>query len=454
MRLRVFRDSRIDAEVPYRWIPSNNIGIYDSVYPYIRSSAHVQMLDVVTPGFFKVRNQGLIINNPKYKEEVYTALDPTYWIMEGHQTDAVHIHCEYQDNGILRVSAAEPVLPDIVAFSELMSVHQREIDLAVTRAWANVDVSEMQILASIGELPETLAWFKSLLTRGVAATKVLRKKVEVNNITRSLAYAVQKRGKISDARELKKWLEVLETRKGRKVPSDAIGIVSNAYLEYRYAIRPLLFDLQNCLDAMSAAIKKHSRQTVRGKEVTLVDGSAVSYADRGSFSASHYVDMAITTTEKGSVVARAGVLFEIEESLSVLKAVLGFDQPLESAWELVRWSFIADWFFSIGDVISSWSQSSGLTPLTSWVTVVHDTFIEKRCTSCIISDRSDYTWDGPRFVHLGKSYGSIRRTWRVPSPVRTIIPRFDLRLNLGKILDLGAIGRGLLHGQVPKYLGR
>ena len=127
---------------------------------------------------------------------------------------------------------------------------------------------------------------------------------------------------------------------------------------------------------------------------------------------------------------------------------------MESAWELVRWSFIADWFFSIGDVISSWSQSSGLTPLTSWVTLVHDTFIEKKCTSCTISDRNGYTWGGADYVHLGKSYGSIRRVWRVPSPSRTIIPRFDLKLNLGKILDLGAIGRGLLHGNVPKYVGR
>ena len=247
--------------------------------------------------------------------------------MDGHRSDGVAIHCEYQDNGILGVSAAKPVLPDIPAFRALMSAFQREIDLAVTRSWAKVDVSEMQILASIGELPETLAWFKSLLTRGVTATKRLRKRIEVNDITRSLSYAVQERGKIADVRKLAKWLEIQTIRKGRKAPSDAIGIVSNAYLEYRYAIRPLLFDMQNCLNAMSAAIRKHSRQTARGKEVTLVDGSAVSYADRGSFSASHYVDMAITTTEKGSIVARAGVLFEIEESLSVLKAVLGFDQP-------------------------------------------------------------------------------------------------------------------------------
>lgn len=456
MRHRVARNSVLYDTQPYKWLPSNNVGSMDTVESYRRTSNVLGMLDVVTPNFRALQNKGVIINNPMHREEVITSFHPTYWIMDGRRSDGINIHCEYWERlRYTEVTDANAVLPDELASLAKLSAFQREIDLAVTRAWSNVDVSEAAALASIGELPETFAWLASIMTRGISLTRRVRKKFEIADITadlQALAFESKK-----GFRRFHSWMMVLERRSAqdllKKLP-DKVGDISNLYLEYRYAIRPLVFEMQQCLVAMSKALKKACRQTARGKEITLIDGHSNTTLPRESYSASHYVDGVVRTTEKSSVVARAGVLFEIQESINALLSVWGFDQPLEAVWELVPFSFIYDWFFSVGDVLSSWSIGNGLSPISSWVTVQHISFIEKKPISLAIANRANYVWKTP-YVNLGSSYGSINRKWRVPSPPRSIIPRFDLKLNLGKILDLAAIGRSLMgNTDVPRFVRR
>lgn len=450
MRIREFRNSQTTGQLTSDWIPSNNIGTFRGIDLYTATTSCSRMADVVTEGFRLKRNQGVIINNPMFKEEIISRVDPTIWIHDGH-LGSTSIHHVYYNHVNLSIANGAPVLPNISAFENLMEDSRTAIDLAVTRSWANVDVSDMQILASLGELPETVSWLKSILSRGVLANTKLKKKVERFSIgltlARKAASALPK-----DVRKLENWKRVLLKKDASKSQVDLIGSVANAWLEYRYAIRPLVFEMKQCIEAMQSVIKKGTRQTARGKEIRLVDGSFDTTLIRSW--PSQVETTVVRTSEKSSTYCRAGVLFEIEESLNTLLAIWGVDQPLESAWELVPFSFIYDWFFSIGDVISSWSISTGLKALASWVTVIYDSFVSKKCTSCMIRNAGSYVWDPPQ-VTLGQSYVSIRRKWRVPSPVRPILPSFDLKLNLAKCIDLGTIGRSLLGGgSVPSYVKR
>lgn len=459
MRYRIFEDSLTTDSHPYIWDPSNNVGGFDLTVPYVATTAHSAMLDVVTEDFHRKRNQGYIINNPMLKEEIHYLYSPCRWILDGSLPGfASQIHCEYYEkHGHLSLATPSGLLPNTTAFADYFDQYQDAIDLAVSRAWADVDVSEIQILASLGELPETLGWVKSLYERAIRLIKLWRKRKDVVSVTRSLRYAFEETGSKRDSRRYSSWLKVLEHRAARAAlrPKDNIlKDAANLWLEFRYAIRPLIFELKSVLEALKKALI-HQRYTARGKEIYMTEGKSYITVDRAAYSASHYVDMQIETKEKRSVKARAGVLYAIEDSLDALLSVWGFDQPLESLWELVPFSFIIDWFFSVGDVISSWSQSSGVTALSSWFTISVDHLVEKRSFDGQISNRGNYLWKSKVFEH-GHSYWSTRRKWRVPSPVRPILPTFDLKLNLGKIIDLGAIGRGLTTGtpDVPRFIRR
>lgn len=426
----------------------------DLTVPYLHQGARAGMWDVVTPGFSTKQNQGFLINNPMFSEESHYLYSPCRWLLDGRK-GSTSIHCEYYENkNYLVVTNGGYLLSNLTAFErEVHTKYQAQIDLAVTRAWADVDVSEMQILASLGELPETLAWIRDILKRVLSLTRAFKKRLETNAITRTLEYAFSERGLKKDARRLASWLKILEARRLRKGKTDPIEAVSKIYLEYRYAIRPLFYDIMSALAALRKTLA-NQRMTARGKEEVLSKSNKTIIPPRDAYSASHYVDMVIEEKMDLKLSARAGVLYAIEDGIDSLLSIWGFDQPLESLWELVPFSFIIDWFFSIGDVISSWSQSSGLTALLSWCTVVLDSTLVRTCKTVNISNRDDYVWD-TKTVQLGKSYWATRRKWRVPEPARPILPTFDLQLNLGKILDLGAIGRSLIGSSgTPQFVRR
>lgn len=236
-------------------------------------------------------------------------------------------------------------------------------------------------------------------------------------------------------------------RQPKKV-KDRIGGFADAWLEFRYAFRPLVFEMKACIAAMQKIIKTGTRQTARGKEVNLVDVSNVINHTLVGYGAVEETTM--RQVVKATYSCRAGILFEIEDDLNTLMAIWGVDQPLESVYELVPFSFIADWFFSIGDTISAWSVNSSLKPLSTWSTFSMTHHEIRETLSFNMVGRNGYTFKVTN-VTPGKTELKYQRRWRTPNAERFLLPRWDLKLDLAKIIDLGTIGRSLLSGKSPKY---
>ena len=442
MRTRVFDDTTITGNFPYLWVPTNGAPGYTSTnWPHVTADRSHVMCDVVTPKFRELQNQGVIINNPLWHEDIQYLFNPTVvrvnWVKDGYVTGyQLWPYFHY-----LEIPLASPTLPNTVAFEALFEQFKAIGDLAANRAWANVELSEAMLLASLGELPETLGWMKSLLTRGVNLTKMLRSKSKLLKSSPDLAKVVM-------AKDPKTLTKLSQGSKISKV--DAVSIFANAWLEYRHAIRPLIFEMKSCLEALKKIIKKLTRQTARGKEIVLENNTSIV-----NFTRDHYSNVVSATyrrTVRTTISCRAGVLFQIEDDLDALLAVWGIDQPLESAWELVPFSFIIDWFFSIGDTISAWSVNPSLRPLSSWATFRHITNEVRTSLSFELAGQNGYAWDSPEVTH-GNSGLASNRVWRKPIAARTVLPRFDLKLDLAKIIDLGLIGRSLLSGKRPYQKG-
>jgi hypothetical protein len=140
--------------------------------------------------------------------------------------------------------------------------------------------------------------------------------------------------------------------------------LADQYMEARYAIRPLYYEMKGYAAAFSyetgAAL---DRLTFRGHE-----SDSKSVGDTIESPNGTWFDGARRFfIERETVVnldVRSGVLTQLETD-SKLPA-WGFTEVLESAWELVPYSFIIDWFLNVGNTIAAFTPDYGLRALASW----------------------------------------------------------------------------------------
>jgi hypothetical protein len=113
-------------------------------------------------------------------------------------------------------------------------------------------------------------------------------------------------------------------------------------------------------------------------------------------------------------------------------------------WELLPFSFIIDWFFSVGYTLSSWTSNPGLHPLASFLTEEYkitttDTLSGVTAPAVIGTAVNDGITT--QQIGMTKTEQLIKR--RIPSPQRAILPHFNLRLDTAKLIDLATIGRNI-----------
>lgn len=287
-----------------------------------------------------------------------------------------------------------------------------ERNAAITAAWANVDESEINLMASFGEAPETVNWIKSIMGRLVSLIHIISRK----------QLAIQAR----------KFF-----RSG-----DLIKAFADLWLEFRYAVRPLFFEMDAAVAAFNKILDKASRRTSRGGygSKTPVRANAIQYFPAN---ASNTWGLRWTVNTSTLHNYRAGVLYCLKDNVSPINEVWGINQPLEAIWELVPFSFILDWFFNIGNVISALNVSASLRSLASWVVEEHayryefkDPVLVKNSILCAYNRILEIEQPGN-----STGYWYIKR--RIPSPTVSIMPSLRVNLDPAKILDLAFIGRSL-----------
>ncbi len=138
-----------------------------------------------------------------------------------------------------------------------------------------------------------------------------------------------------------------------------LGDVSSTWLALQYGWKPLLQDIKNSAEAFEAISAPPRVNKIRVSHTIRKAGnpSASPSASVGTGKFTHTKRYTVT----------------ISESLSVPRS-LGLLDPLAVAWELVPFSFVADWFLPIG---SYFEAVSGLPPHVDTVVTLGEK-IEKR----------------------------------------------------------------------------
>jgi hypothetical protein len=192
-------------------------------------------------------------------------------------------------------------------------LNKRDIDLGV----------------ALGEARETAAFVQSAALRLYGAYHAARKR-DVSGMLKALGVSRTSNAKRQQLRD---------------IPHAAADV----WLEYSYAVRPLLADVYG---AVSALEKRHKRPEVVKTRARVTNELDHKMATSGVNPGSADIEWSL----QGTLTSSIELSFEIANPFLYTLSQLGLTNPMNVAWELVPFSFVVDWFIPIG----SWFD--GLVP--------------------------------------------------------------------------------------------
>lgn len=410
MRTRTTTSSSPSSTTCYRKVWRGNciggldlLGTYPEVVQYNPLSVSRTMNDVVTVGFHKRRRQGAIICNP-FDSVTQTDVE-TVTNVSGAQGYFTPISCNGQSTQVPYFNEWSGSYPAHLytgtGYLTTPSLDQsRLIDLATTGAWAKCSSSEIQGLVSLAEGHKTIDSCKSIFKRIFKLGRLLRRR---------------------DARGLYRELSAKK--------------LADRYMEARYAIRPMIYDMKDALKAFQAK-KDPKRVTFRSgasDQVTLYQNDVQTWYVSG------FGLVKCNKVVSSQATARAGVLAALDSISDA--SIWGLDQPFSAIWELVPFSFVVDWFANVGKTIAAWSPTPGIHALASWC-VVRVTTV---ATIAVASSSSLFN-QGSVYRNDWKATGGfVSRTteskYRIVNPNRTIVPVMKINLDGFKLLDLAIMAK-------------
>lgn len=405
-------------------------------------NASLTTQDIVTPGFKRKSAKGEIINNAFISEltEVFPWQPTSISNIDTYRENFFNTDTgqwETDDIGFITEGTCVPwqywgnTPGFLVSPPGTAELRQQVIDLAVTDAASRVNTSEMLAGATMAEMHKTTDFLVQTSRRAIRIFQAARR-LDLLSAANAIGVSPDLRGVQRSGR----------SRNRNRVLRNELSPqeIANRYMELRYAVRPLIIDMVNTLKAIDSK-KGRIRKTFRGMKTGDLSHEDVMVGQGYFFRTA--VD--VSRSHKYVVAARAGILCDVDFSNW---SAFGMDNPVQTMWELMPFSFIADWFGNIGSWIGAMSPRAGVNQLASWVTVT-ETFTAK---NMLVNARSAYP-DRPNQVGNSSSVGSsssvirVTRKERIVSPVLRTWPQVDINLNLYKLTDLSIILKGIFRGR-------
>jgi len=288
--------------------------------------------DVITPRFAKRSREGELITNPfRRRHEIQN----TYGVfcagksntnscsspVKQQSFDVTGPEAYWRRDLLVSDHRVKPVpLLTSAEFADAISV-------ASTQAWDEANQHTADVLVDIAEMRQLLR----MLRDPIQSTSSLLKKIQLG-----------KRG-VKDL-----------------TSQDAIDYANKLWLQYRFGIRPLVSTVNGVVKALGN-FRKKKRITSRGKYNLKKEQLFTGNVPGGIFSFGY------TEQATDEYFVRTGLVIEEITSLS---QELGVDASgmLALPWELVPFSFVADWFANVNDFLGALVPYLTKDPLASWTT--------------------------------------------------------------------------------------
>jgi len=219
-------------------------------------------------------------------------------------------------------------------------------------------------------------------------------------------------------KSLEKLTDLFDPRR-TKNPGAQIAEAANLWLQGRYGWRTLKYDIQDFYEVITTANERRTRY--RESKGFTTSGSWSDYAESTSAGIITGIssDISWTGNLRGTVVADIDIPdFQFN--------------PVTTAWEVVRLSFVVDWLLNVGQALEA---SSFLLKTKNYRSGAGYKFNFELGTLY-----STVGTTGSTIVHAndGSSSGDAEVISRIPMSV-SALPRMKLRLDEWKVIDLLAL---------------
>lgn len=134
-----------------------------------------------------------------------------------------------------------------------------------------------------------------------------------------------------------------ESRYNRRYGRDPTGTAANYWLGLQYGWKPLLNDAKNAAEALAEAVSRNGNSSVMTVRSSISGRFRYVEPQTGAF-----IGQLIQTE-----VASRRAVWRFKPKAADLPGLFGLLNPMEVVWELVPFSFVADWFLPIGNYLST-----------------------------------------------------------------------------------------------------
>lgn len=222
-------------------------------------------------------------------------------------------------------------------------------------------------------------------------------------------------------------------KKGLKNPKKAIYALEETYLELRYGWRPLMYDIVEFDETLRNFEERRTRWSERVGITETWSSNSEETIDLGVYGGNQHAAIADvwTLSKRGSVTA--DVMLDKWKTNAAL-----------TGWEIIPFSFVVDWFLSVGQAISA---SSLLLSADAVASSAGYKITRERTIQSSVSDNPqtnityvhDTTW-------TPESSSKIVYSERIPTSV-PISPQVAVNLDAYKVADAVALLHQLLRGK-------
>mgnify|MGYP003960409741 CR=1 FL=1 len=395
---------------------------------YQEISVHQVTKDVEIENFHARVSQGETFNNPfstviDIERKGHGILNyTTHWHNIGTPIGALRFDIVYEHHPVdLSELIDMPALPEPPDYS----LERME---AVTGAHANMVNTDALLLVSLAEGKKTAADIRRIATLFKRAMPLLQ------------------RGKKAEIA----WISLRTTfRAFRRDKFRAFKVLSNEWMSIRYGLKPIMYEIQGLIDAISSrneTFRTRYRYGVKYEEDVVHSTTSVVHND---------VAIPVQLNYKVETRLRAGILAEVRYPELFLVENLGLGAPVSTLWELTKLSFVLDWFMNTADFFASYDPHNALEVRHTWLTIKETRSFNAVMRTDTITAHNSLGQEVIPVLELGGCYEGLwslsqERRIREVNPPRPILPVPRVRFSALKAVDLLIISSQM----VSKLLAR
>lgn len=352
--------------------------------------------DYVTPNFFRVIEEGRVVNSPMSSVDISHSHAPrsleikrnvtTQGTWSGYKCSA--------GSAIVTALGDSPPLPIGIDISNLETG-------AITEAYANVSPPDIQGLVAIKELRQTVSMLANPL-RGISKALYQGK----------LGY--YQKGDIH--------------KKGR--------FIADQFLQMKFGILPMIQDIAGIMTALKRAADSQERVTARASSS---DSETLSGAEYKSYVDGIMTLKAVVKSQSTNVSVRAGVLYAHQIDLDIALGLTATDIPA-AMWEALPWSWVYDYLVNVGDVINALTPKAHTRELAAWCSTKIETQCVTECNYFALSDAAKQSqWSILQSPVGGTSSATYLVKGRSPVGRNRVGLSYKTRISPGHVSNLLAI---------------